>query len=49
MYELRDLRNEIAQDYESNDQLAINILNNIFELKNELEKILNSVNSLIEK
>ncbi len=42
-FELRDLRNEIAHDYENNDYLAIDILNNIFELKNELEKILNSV------
>ena len=49
-FELRDLRNEIAHDYENNDYLVIEILNNIFELKNELEKILNSVkNLLVEK
>lgn len=46
-FELRDLRNEIAHDYENNDYLAIDILNNIFELKKDLEKILNSVKSLI--
>lgn len=46
-FELRDLRNEIAHDYENNDCVAIDILNNIFELKNELEKILNSVDSLV--
>jgi len=48
-FELRDLRNEIAHDYENNEYLAIDILNNIFELKKELEKILDSVKSLIEK
>ncbi|SFV70680.1 hypothetical protein MNB_SM-5-500 [hydrothermal vent metagenome] len=46
-FELRDLRNEIAHDYENSDYLAIDILNNIFELKRELEKILDSVRSLI--
>ncbi|SHO81078.1 hypothetical protein MNB_SV-15-1523 [hydrothermal vent metagenome] len=46
-FELRDLRNEIAHDYDNSDYLAIDILNNIFELKKELEKILNSVKNLI--
>ena len=36
-FELRDLRNEIAHDYENNDYLAIDILKNIFELKHELK------------
>jgi len=47
-FELRDLRNEIAHDYESNDYVVIDILNNIFDLKHELEKILNSIKNLIE-
>ena len=49
MFELRDLRNEIAHDYENNDYLAIDILNNIFELKHELENILSSVKRLVMK
>ncbi len=47
-FELRDLRNEIAHDYENNDNLAIDILNNIFELKDELEKILDNIASLVK-
>lgn len=31
-FEIRDLRNEIAHDYEDNEQLAINILNTIKNL-----------------
>ncbi len=47
-FELRDLRNEIANDYENNDYLAIDILSNIFESKEELKKILDSVDSLLK-
>ena len=39
-FELREIRNEIAHDYEDNKNLAVNILNNIFKHKDELEKIL---------
>ena len=46
-FELRDLRNEIAHDYENNDYLAIDILNNILEAKDELRKIIVSVERLI--
>ena len=46
-FELRDLRNEIAHDYENSDYLAIDILNNIFESKKELENILNGVKNLL--
>ena len=48
-FELRDLRNEIAHDYENSDYLAIDILNSIFESKEELEKILVSVTALLER
>jgi len=48
-FELRDLRNEIAHDYENSDYLAIDILNSIFESKKELEKILESVTALLER
>jgi hypothetical protein len=39
-FEIRDLRNEIAHDYEDDDNIAINILNTIYELKNELKMVL---------
>ena len=39
-FELREIRNEIAHDYEDNKNLAVNILNNIFKHNGELEKIL---------
>ena len=41
-FELREIRNEIAHDYEDNAKLAVNILNAIFKHKKELENILNS-------
>jgi uncharacterized protein YkuJ len=34
-FEIRDLRNEIAYDYEDNDLEAIEILNTIYKLKGE--------------
>ena len=46
-FEIRDLRNEIAHDYETNDNTAINILNSIYILKEELQKTLNTINKLI--
>ncbi len=42
-FELREIRNEIAHDYEDNMLLAVNILNSIFKHKAELENILNSI------
>lgn len=47
-FEIRDLRNEIAHDYEDNEELAINILNTIFKLKKELEDILNAIKKLVK-
>jgi len=47
-FEIRDLRNEIAHDYEENDKIAIDILNMIYSLKNELENILNAVANLLD-
>ncbi len=46
-FELRDLRNEIAHNYEDNDEIVINILNLIYKLKSDLKDILDSVNKLI--
>ena len=47
-FEIRDLRNEIAHDYQDSDKVAINILNMIYRLKDELESILDSISNLIE-
>ena len=47
-FELRDLRNEIAHDYENSDEIAINILNTIFMLRGELQDILNSIKGLVQ-
>jgi len=46
-FEIRDLRNEIAHEYEESENIAINILNTIYELKQELEKILNRIKEMI--
>lgn len=46
-FEIRDLRNEIAHDYEDNDYVAINILNSINKLKGELLKILDDIQAMV--
>jgi len=47
-FEIRDLRNEIAHDYENNDTLTINILNTIFSLKKELQITLNKIFTILK-
>lgn len=47
-FEIRDLRNEIAQDYEDNDELAVNILNTIYKLKSDLKETLDAIEKLVE-
>ena len=42
-FEIRDLRNEIAHDYEDNDFVAIDIINSIYTIKDELDSILNAI------
>ncbi|MBT5933971.1 hypothetical protein [Sulfurimonas sp.] len=42
-FELREIRNEIAHDYADNEKLAVDILNNIFKHKKELENILSAI------
>lgn len=42
-FEIRDLRNEIAHDYEDNDALTINILNTLYSLKEELKITLHKI------
>lgn len=46
-FEIRDLRNTIAHDYDNNEVAAINIINTIFSLKDELKKILEAINVLL--
>jgi len=48
-FEIRDLRNEIAHEYEESDMIALNILNMIYDLKDELKKIVESISKLVEK
>lgn len=48
-FELRDLRNEIAHDYDDNNNQAINILNTIHSLQDELERILNNIQLTLER
>ena len=47
-FEIRDLRNEIANDYEDNDEIAINILNTIYKLKMDLKETLDAIAKLIK-
>ena len=46
-FEIRDLRNEIAHDYDANDDTARNLLNTIYKIKNELKHILDEIGKLI--
>jgi len=46
-FEIRDLRNEIAHDYEENDNVAIEILNTIYEMKDDLKIVLDNVKVMI--
>ena len=43
-FEIRDLRNDIAHD---NEYMAIEIINNIYELKQELEKIIYNIQDIL--
>ena len=47
-FEIRDLRNEIAHDYEDNDETAINILNTIHKLKMDLKETLGAISKLVK-
>lgn len=47
-FEIRDLRNEIAHDYEDNDEIAINILNAIYKLKSDLKETLDAIEKLVK-
>ena len=47
-FEIRDIRNEIAHDYDGDDTSALNLLNAIHRLKKELGDILKAIQSMIE-
>jgi len=47
-FEIRDLRNEIAHDYEDNDEIALNILNTIYKIKSDLKETLDAIENLIK-
>jgi len=47
-FEIRDLRNEIAHDYEDSDDIAINILNTIHKLKIDLKETLDAISALVK-
>jgi hypothetical protein len=44
----REIRNEIAHDYEENSKLTRNALNTIFEYKNEMAAVLEKIQKLFE-
>ena len=46
-FEIRDLRNEIAHDYDTNDETALSVLNTIYKIKNELKHILDEIAKVI--
>jgi len=45
---LRDLRNEIAHNYEDDEKVVIEILNTIYEQRSALEQILDNIKKLID-
>jgi len=46
-FEIRDLRNEIAHEYENSDFEAVEIINEINELKNDLKQILEKIKAYL--
>ena len=46
-FEIRDLRNEISHEYDNNEESVIEILNMIYELKDNLANILQKIERLI--
>jgi len=46
-FEIRDLRNEIAHEYENSDFEAVEIINEINELKDDLKQILEKIKAYL--
>jgi len=47
--DLRDLRNELAHEYEEDENETAEKLNTLFEKKSDLEKYLNDIHNYLEK
>jgi len=47
-FEIRDLWNEIAHDYEGKDEVAINLLNSIDRLRSELSRVLGDIQLMVK-
>ena len=47
-FEFRELRNQLSHEYESDDSVALNIINLIYENLEEFEKILKKIENLKE-
>jgi len=47
-FEMRELRNKIAHDYEGNDETAMNILSTIYKLMLDLKNILDAISKLVK-
>ena len=47
-FEIRDLRNDISHDYDDNEEIAIEILNMIYKLKDDLAEVLKKIEGLIK-
>ncbi|MBU0560985.1 MAG: hypothetical protein KKG93_15630 [Bacteroidetes bacterium] len=47
--DLRDLRNELAHEYEENENETAEKLNTLFEKKSDLEKYLNDIRNYLSK
>jgi len=48
-FELREIRNEIAHDYDNNEERAKDILNLIYENKKEIKKLVLRIKSFIKE
>lgn len=47
-FEIRDLRNEIAHEYDENDETVMEILNSIYKIRNDLSNTLISIEKMIK-
>ena len=48
-FEIRDLRNEISHEYEENERVAVEILNTIYRLKDELKAVLDRIEKVVKR
>ncbi len=48
-FEIRDLRNDISHEYEENEHVAVEILNTIYRLKDELKAVLDRIGKVVKR